>query len=119
MNYGAFPTSSPSVTNSSPNKSYFIMSGTIDGKNAGNVIGGYKATLSNPNSSEEAKEHAQQKVDDLTEEFGDTGSSDAGKNKGNVIGGHKANLKNPNTSEEAKDHSRQVLQENDALPEDQ
>jgi len=28
-------------------------------------IGGYKATLKNPNVSEEAKEHAQQKLEEL------------------------------------------------------
>ena len=39
---------------------------TDDGeKNAGNVAGGYKATLNNPNVSDEAKEHAKKKLEGL------------------------------------------------------
>jgi hypothetical protein len=56
----------------------------------GNVIGGYKATLSNPNTSEEAKQHAQEVIDNY-ESSGEvpepksTSHSDD-KNTGNVIG---------------------------------
>ncbi|KAI9817344.1 MAG: hypothetical protein M1826_001626 [Phylliscum demangeonii] len=77
--------------------------------NPGNVAGGYKATLSNPNTSEEAKEHAKEV---LETEFagGDTSSSsDAGKNPNNVAGGLKATLSNPNTSEEAKESAKERL----------
>ncbi|KAH7921790.1 conidiation-specific protein 6 [Leucogyrophana mollusca] len=98
--------------------------------NIGNVAGGHKATLKNPNVSEEAKERSQQVLD----EMGSKGElpeqrsgSDEGKNLGNVVGGHKvsiiyyqcavidfcfkATLKNPNVSEEAKDRSKQVLED--------
>jgi len=80
--------------------------------NPGNVAGGYKATISNPNTSEEAKDHAREVLENM-ESTGEvpTRDDDSNKNTGNVIGGHKANLKNPNTSEEAKENSRQVLED--------
>ncbi|KAI5123632.1 hypothetical protein M0805_003446 [Coniferiporia weirii] len=83
--------------------------------NTGNVAGGHKANLKNPNTSSEAKEHSRQVLDDLesTGEYG--GAFDSQKNEGNVVGGHKATLKNPRVSDEAKEHSRQVLEDNDAL----
>ncbi|EIN13506.1 hypothetical protein PUNSTDRAFT_129185 [Punctularia strigosozonata HHB-11173 SS5] len=82
--------------------------------NPGNVAGGHKANLNNPNTSDESKERSRQVLDEL-EDSGELQSTgrDSTKNKGNVIGGHKANLKNPNTSEEAKEHSKQVLDELD------
>jgi hypothetical protein len=59
-------------------------------------IGGYKATLKNPHTSEEAKEHAQKMLDKLGTEtetsVRDEKKDDAhnvsteGKNPGNVIG---------------------------------
>jgi len=83
-----------------------------DSSNIGNVIGGHKAALKNPNVSKEAKERSKQAIDELGDQVEDTDTTEsAGKNTGNVIGGHKATLKNPNVSEEAKEHSRQVLDE--------
>ncbi|EPQ60863.1 conidiation protein 6 [Gloeophyllum trabeum ATCC 11539] len=81
--------------------------------NPGNVAGGHKANLNNPNTSEESKEHSRQVLDDL-ESSGEVGGGDALKNEGNVVGGHKANLKNPRTSDESKEHSKQVLDDMDA-----
>jgi len=87
----------------------------MSGKNPGNVIGGHKATLNNPNQSEEAKQHSQKVLD---EQFdgGDVGAhSTAGtqgsgeKNPGNVAGGFKATLKNPRVGEEAKEHAKEKL----------
>ncbi|KAL5535499.1 hypothetical protein ACEPAF_3593 [Sanghuangporus sanghuang] len=87
-------------------------------KNTGNVAGGHKATLKNPNVSEEAKQYSKQLLDEF-ESSGDLPEqqfdADAGKNTGNFIGGHKATLKNPRVSEEAKEHSRSVLEDNDAI----
>lgn len=37
-------------------------------KGQGHVIGGYKAAISNPNTSTEAKEHAAERLDELGEE---------------------------------------------------
>jgi len=97
------------------------------GKNPGNVAGGYKATLKNPNASEEAKEHARSALEALGEdetpkadqdkEF-DLKESLEGKHKGNVIGGYKATLHNPNASEEAKEKAQQVLEEMGVDPEE-
>ncbi|KAG8932113.1 hypothetical protein FRC02_001669 [Tulasnella sp. 418] len=78
--------------------------------NPGNVAGGHKAALKNPNVSEEAKEHSQQVLDQL-QESGEYTDPQDNKNKGNVIGGYKATLSNPNTSEDAKEHAREVLEE--------
>ncbi|KAL0948990.1 hypothetical protein HGRIS_009089 [Hohenbuehelia grisea] len=50
------------------------------------------------------------------------GKSKAGgstKGRGNVLGGYKATLKNPNVGEEAKERARAILEENDALPDEQ
>ncbi|EGO01279.1 hypothetical protein SERLA73DRAFT_105932 [Serpula lacrymans var. lacrymans S7.3] len=84
-------------------------------KNTGNVAGGHKAAVQNPNVSSEAKEHSQ----NVLEEMGSKGElpeqtgGDEGRNPGNIVGGHKATLKNPNVSEEAKQHSKKVLDDMD------
>merc|ERR1711974_456324 len=55
--------------------------------NPGNIVGGHKANLNNPNTSEESKQHSR---DVLNNEFngGDVESaSDQGKNPNNVAGG--------------------------------
>ncbi|PAV22362.1 conidiation-specific 6 [Pyrrhoderma noxium] len=86
--------------------------------NIGNVAGGHKANIANPKTSNEAKEHSRQILDDLDSsgELQENASArDTDKNTGNVFGGHKATLKNPNVSEEAKQNSRQFLEENDAI----
>ncbi|KAF8608856.1 hypothetical protein BDV93DRAFT_518900 [Ceratobasidium sp. AG-I] len=77
------------------------------------VLGGYKATLSNPNTGEEAKEHAKQVLADAgVSTTGNTSGSHGStgdEHENRVLGGHKATLNNPNTSEEAKEHAKQVL----------
>ncbi|KAI0079603.1 hypothetical protein K474DRAFT_1658962 [Panus rudis PR-1116 ss-1] len=80
----------------------------MSGKNPGNQARGFKAAISNPNNSEEAKEHAQQALNEL-EESGAINSAEA--RNGQVERGHKANLSNPNTSEDSKEHSKKVLNE--------
>jgi len=42
-------------------------SNRTENKNPGNVAGGFKAALSNPNVSDEAKEHAKEKLDSMKE----------------------------------------------------
>jgi len=100
-------------------------------KNLGNVIGGHKATLNNPNVSEEAKEHSREVLEEYgvetndenktnkTSDTNDTETSDNsetvdGKYLGNVLRGHKAAVNNPRVSEEAKEHSQAVLEEHGA-----
>ncbi|OAA32950.1 conidiation protein 6 [Moelleriella libera RCEF 2490] len=75
------------------------------------VAGGHKATLNNPNASEEAKQNSRQVLDN---EFngGDVpkaSDNDGEKNPGNVAGGLKATLKNPNVSDEAKQSAQERL----------
>ncbi|RMJ10865.1 hypothetical protein CDV36_009489 [Fusarium kuroshium] len=74
------------------------------------IAGGHKATINNPNTSQEAKEHSK-KV--LHEEFNDGNIPKAGDNKeknpGNVAGGLKSTLSNPNASDEAKESAKERL----------
>ncbi|KAF2011169.1 hypothetical protein BU24DRAFT_399432 [Aaosphaeria arxii CBS 175.79] len=77
--------------------------------NVGNIVGGHKANLNNPNTSEESKQHSRQVLD---EEFdgGNIGSNDdSNKNPNNVAGGLKATLNNPNVSDEAKQSAKERL----------
>ncbi|OCL07165.1 hypothetical protein AOQ84DRAFT_223144 [Glonium stellatum] len=78
--------------------------------NPGNIIGGHKANLNNPNTSEEAKQHSREVLD---QEFNggniDSGSSTEDKSPGNVIGGLKATINNPRVSQEAKDSASERL----------
>ncbi|KDQ15299.1 hypothetical protein BOTBODRAFT_174143 [Botryobasidium botryosum FD-172 SS1] len=73
------------------------------------VLAGYKSTLSNPNTSVEAKAHAREV---LHEEgvLRDDNLGDDSAHSNRVLGGYKATLKNPNVSEEAKAHARSVLE---------
>ncbi|WVR06258.1 hypothetical protein IAU60_003288 [Kwoniella sp. DSM 27419] len=72
-------------------------------------LGGYKATLHNPNTSEEAKAHAAE----VLKEHGHTvdGAQGESEHDHRVLGGYKATLHNPNTSAEAKSHAADVLAE--------
>ncbi|KAF9521518.1 Conidiation protein 6-domain-containing protein [Crepidotus variabilis] len=76
--------------------------------------GGFKAAMHNPNVTEEGKQAAAEKLQNLKQSGeleSTTASRTEGKNEGNVIGGYKATLKNPNVSEEAKDHAKEILEE--------
>ncbi|KAF2222621.1 Conidiation-specific protein 6 [Elsinoe ampelina] len=77
--------------------------------NTGNVIGGHKANLNNPNTSEESKQHSKEVLDkelnggEIQHDIGD-------KNPNNVAGGLKATINNPNVSEEAKQSAKERLE---------
>ncbi|KAI0639305.1 hypothetical protein C8Q77DRAFT_1152291 [Trametes polyzona] len=75
--------------------------------NPGNVARGLKAAISNPNNSEEAKERASERLQQM-DASGELDSREA--HEDNVAIGHKAALANPNISEEAKEQSAQVLE---------
>ncbi|KAH9462510.1 hypothetical protein MJO28_002714 [Puccinia striiformis f. sp. tritici] len=76
--------------------------------NPGNVAGGLKATINNPNVSDEAKAHAEERLE--TEDFPSVADeTNQTKNPNNVIGGIKAAIKNPNVSEEKKEELRSKL----------
>ncbi|KZT74716.1 hypothetical protein DAEQUDRAFT_760740 [Daedalea quercina L-15889] len=76
--------------------------------NPGNVARGLKAAISNPNNSEEAKERAQTRLDEL-EQSGEANSAEA--HNAQVRQGHKAATNNPNVSEETKQHSANVIED--------
>jgi hypothetical protein len=64
---------------------------------------------SNPNTSEDAKAHAAEVLDQGTASAGTTSSTGGDEHENRVLGGHKATLSNPNASAEAKEHSKEVL----------
>ncbi|MCJ1231652.1 hypothetical protein MMC12_008331 [Toensbergia leucococca] len=77
--------------------------------NSGNIVGGHKANLANPNTSEESKQNSKNILD---QEFnGGEIESTGEKNPQNVAGGLKATTKNPNVSQEAKDSAAARLEE--------
>ncbi|KIK79559.1 hypothetical protein PAXRUDRAFT_16276 [Paxillus rubicundulus Ve08.2h10] len=77
-------------------------------KDTARVAAGLKAAIHNPNVSEEAKEHAKEKLKELAQEVGST--HETSRENPRVLGGYKATLSNPNTSEQAKHHAEEVLQ---------
>ncbi|EXJ93617.1 hypothetical protein A1O1_02009 [Capronia coronata CBS 617.96] len=76
---------------------------------ASNKARGYKSTLSNPNTSDEAKQHAKEVLDNELN-GGDVPLSDEGdKDPKNVARGLKAATHNPNVSEEGKKAAQEKL----------
>ncbi|TEB33364.1 hypothetical protein FA13DRAFT_1789826 [Coprinellus micaceus] len=104
-------------------------------KDPGRVISGLKASIHNPNVSEEAKDRARHRLADLgdtsdaskedrpvVEEFKlveeveqNVAEGEGGEKNVHQLGGFKATMHNPRTSKAAKDHAKQVLEQNDAL----
>ncbi|KAK0484948.1 hypothetical protein IW261DRAFT_1560618 [Armillaria novae-zelandiae] len=91
------------------------------GKDPVRVAAGLKATVHNPNVSEEAKERATDQlqhmqggeVDPQTHSRVARGVPSTDEDvslSGNQRGGYKATLKNPNVSDEAKEHARNILE---------
>ncbi|SPJ81647.1 probable conidiation protein 6 (con-6) [Fusarium torulosum] len=78
------------------------------------VAGGHKATINNPNVSEEVKGNSRQVLEN---EFNGGDVEGAGDNKernpGNVVGGLKATLSNPNVSDEVKKDAQERLDKED------
>ncbi|KAI0744853.1 hypothetical protein C8Q76DRAFT_764358 [Earliella scabrosa] len=80
------------------------------------VAAGLKAAIHNPNVSDEARERAQDRLENMSgfTETGDqsfaTGTTDPNGHEVNrVLGGYKAALHNPNVGAEAKQRARDVL----------
>ncbi|KAF4585505.1 conidiation protein 6 [Ophiocordyceps camponoti-floridani] len=73
------------------------------------IAGGHKATLNNPNASEQAKQNSREVLDNEFNGGDVPRSGDGEKNPGNVAGGLKATLKNPNVSDEAKESAKERL----------
>ncbi|KAG8694881.1 hypothetical protein FRC09_009534 [Ceratobasidium sp. 395] len=84
--------------------------GTTGGDEHDNrVLGGYKATLSNPNVGPEAKAHAEQMLADAGVSAGSTTDTSRDQHEKNVLAGYKGVLSNDNTSAEAKEKATEIL----------
>ncbi|KAG8698293.1 hypothetical protein FRC08_006017 [Ceratobasidium sp. 394] len=84
--------------------------GTTTGEEHDNrVLGGYKATLTNPTVSTEAKINAEHVLADAGVPVTQTVESTREEHEKHVLAGHKGVLSNPNTSEEAKEKSAEIL----------
>ncbi|KAF8153083.1 Conidiation-specific protein 6 [Crassisporium funariophilum] len=81
-----------------------------------NQARGYKATLNNPRVSDEAKQNAKERLDEM-DQGPESSVNDPGheKDEGNVMRGYKATLKNPRVSDEAKKNAEKILKEHDAI----
>jgi len=108
------PSNSSSSNSNSSSKTSDL---SEDEKHRHHIEGGYKATLSNAKSSEEAKKHAQAMLDKIAngEELPESERTRAGqysedeKHRHHIEGGYKATLSNANSSEEAKKHAQAML----------
>ncbi|KAI5844086.1 Conidiation protein 6-domain-containing protein [Tricharina praecox] len=86
--------------------------------NPGNVIGGHKANLNNPNTSKESKKHSKEVLDREfeggdTEKFSAAASHGGEPNPRNVEGGLKATISNPNVKPETKERAKERLESED------
>ncbi|KAF9222659.1 hypothetical protein BS17DRAFT_175596 [Gyrodon lividus] len=79
------------------------------------VLGGYKSTLSNPHTSEQAKQHAEEVLQAAGIHSRHPDHSDE-EHRTRVLAGYKAAIHNPRVSEEAKQHARQFLEEHGIEP---
>ncbi|KAM9874813.1 conidiation protein [Verticillium dahliae] len=82
-----------------------------------NVVRGHKATITNPNTSDEAKEHSHQVLENEYGETYDRPNRSQGdrpeqpdKDQGNVARGLKASISNPGVSEDAKEDAKKKLE---------
>ncbi|KAL1700266.1 Conidiation protein 6-domain-containing protein [Schizophyllum commune] len=91
---------------------------SVEGKNPGRVAAGLKASIHNPNVSDEAKQSATERLHDMGADVDDAPSvqhaAASGKNEDNVIRGYKATLHNPRVGDEAKERAQEYLEEHDA-----
>ncbi|KAG2153665.1 Conidiation protein 6-domain-containing protein [Suillus bovinus] len=82
-------------------------------KDTARVVAGLKAAVHNPNVSEEAKENAMKRLEEMGQ-VSRTHHANADKgysaHEKHVLRGYKAATSNPNVSEEAKQHAREVLE---------
>ncbi|THU91083.1 hypothetical protein K435DRAFT_909827 [Dendrothele bispora CBS 962.96] len=81
----------------------------VDGKNPNNVMGGLKATINNPKVSDEAKESAKERLNEMAESGYGRKEATPDLNDKRVVGGYKATLHNDRVSDEAKAHAREMI----------
>ncbi|OJJ33261.1 hypothetical protein ASPWEDRAFT_174677 [Aspergillus wentii DTO 134E9] len=82
---------------------------------AENVARGYKATLKNPNVSNQAKKHAKEELDKY--ESDQSSSEEETRHTGNVKRGLKAAMHNPNNTDVGKKQARDKLEKMGEHPE--
>ncbi|KAF8896595.1 hypothetical protein BD779DRAFT_1668356 [Infundibulicybe gibba] len=78
-------------------------------KDPARVAAGLKAAIHNPNVSEEAKDRAAQRLEEMDVPTADPQPTAVPPENKHVLAGYKATLHNENTSEEAKAHAREIL----------
>ncbi|EDP47341.1 hypothetical protein KXW98_008895 [Aspergillus fumigatus] len=88
-----------------------------EGRDPENVMRGYKATLRNPNVSQQAKQHAQQELDRYESGYA-TSKSEEDRHASNVKRGLKAATHNPNVTDMGKKQARDKLQAMGEQPEE-
>ncbi|KAI0470090.1 conidiation-specific protein 6 [Xylariaceae sp. FL0804] len=77
------------------------------------VAAGHKSAINNPNTSEEAKQHSKEVLENeigKSKMPGGTPVVDGDKDPANVARGLKSAINNPNVSEEAKDDAQERLE---------
>ncbi|KAK4097179.1 hypothetical protein N658DRAFT_434563 [Parathielavia hyrcaniae] len=79
-----------------------------------NVLRGHKATISNPNTSQQAKDKSRKVLESYDEPYDESTASHGAtetqeKDPGNVARGLKASISNPGVSDEAKEAARDKL----------
>ncbi|KAI0323878.1 hypothetical protein GY45DRAFT_1399012 [Cubamyces sp. BRFM 1775] len=85
------------------------------GHETNRVLGGYKATLHNPRTSEEAKRHAREILEADGYQFERPEGMTEDEHQKRVNAGYKAALSNLRVSQEAEQHAREYLQEHGGL----
>ncbi|KAI0818463.1 Conidiation protein 6-domain-containing protein [Trametes gibbosa] len=85
------------------------------GHEANRVIGGYKAALHNPRTSDEAKQHAREILAADGYQFDRPEGVSEDEHQKRVNAGYKAALNNPRVSDAAKLHAERYLQEHAGL----
>ncbi|RDH27549.1 hypothetical protein BDQ94DRAFT_153737 [Aspergillus welwitschiae] len=86
-----------------------------------NAMRGYKATLSNPHTSDEAKQNAQAMLEQLggdqpRDELYD--QTERGKDPSRFMGGLKAARHNPNVTDSGRQKAEEKLRDRNELPEE-
>ncbi|KAI0633897.1 Conidiation protein 6-domain-containing protein [Trametes polyzona] len=108
-------TSVETTSASRGNGNYPVGSTDETGHETNRVLGGYKATLHNPRTSDEAKQHAREILDADGYQFERPEGVTEDEHQKRVNAGYKAALNNPRVSEGAKQHAREYLEQHGGL----
>ncbi|KAF8910841.1 hypothetical protein CPB85DRAFT_1221175 [Mucidula mucida] len=79
------------------------------------MLGGYKATLHNDNTSETAKQHAREILAAAGIDVEPASEAERDEHEVRVLAGYKAALHNPRVSSDAKQHAKEYLAARNAL----